>query len=409
MPSLSASKYQTLQSCRRLFYWEYVRFVERLRQPGARAFGTLYHLGLEAWWKEAGEGDVPWKSIDEALVAALKAIDGGANHIDTDKYEHAKARAMMIGYHAVHMNLEFQLLGKTGTEEWFSAPLRDPDGRAVEGWTIQGRKDVIAKLATRARSSVVEHKSTTSDITPGSDYWIKAGMDGQASIYLEAASASDLGVGDVLWDASRKPDISPERETPEDRREMTKGKGCKKCGGSAGGKNGIKKGEGMIEIKKGQKNFPAEAAGAESVIVQCPDCKGSGWKPGDEPRFKANVNLQDEPVEEYQQRIAEAIADNPLAYFHMGTITRSEEQLAEMRANLVAAALEIDYLFERARRDTNGNLSTYRARLVFQQNTEKCLNIYGRRCDFIDVCSGSVREPTESQLYRIKQRPGTPR
>jgi hypothetical protein len=407
MPSISSSKYQTLRTCPRLFYWEYVRFIERVKQDGARAFGTLYHLGLEAWWRVAGQGDVPWADLDQPLVDALKAIDTGAKHVETDPYEHAKARAMMVAYHARYAELEFERASDAdgGVETFFRVPLLDPDDHPVDGWTVIGKKDALVKLATRTRWTPIEHKTTASDISSVSDYVARLAVDGQISNYVDAATRLGFESNEVLYDMSRKPDLSPERETPEEKREKTQGKGCKECGGSAGGKNGIKKGSGVVMVEDKSwidADIPGPLPHAPKVEAPCPECNGTGWK--EEPRWKANVRLADEPPIEYGMRVANKIAENPEAYLRQAFVPRSPEQIAEARADLVAATVEIDALYARMRR-TVDRVEDPRARLVFPRNTSTCLNLYGRRCDFLDVCSGAIKEPTETTLYQIKKKP----
>ncbi len=92
MPNISASAYAHWQTCHRLFYWQHVIKLERVRDDGARRFGTMYHAGLEAWWREMDGGDVPWRDKDAALVAAISAIAANAKHIDTDPFEVARRR-----------------------------------------------------------------------------------------------------------------------------------------------------------------------------------------------------------------------------------------------------------------------------------------------------------------------------
>ena len=65
---------------------------------------------------------------------------------------------------------------------------------------------------------VVEHKTTSSDITPGSTYWRKLTLDTQVSQYL----GSTEGVEGMLYDVIRKPGIKPFKATPEADRKYTK-------------------------------------------------------------------------------------------------------------------------------------------------------------------------------------------
>jgi hypothetical protein len=408
MPSMSSSKYNTLRTCPRLFYWEQVRFLERAREDGARGFGTLFHSGLEEWWKTAGAGLTPW--ADDALVAALKAIGLKSRHIQTDPYDVAKAEAMMTAYHALYIELEFELVGG-GVESFFRVPLRDPHGHEVRGWSLTGKKDALVKLAHLTKPTPVEHKTTGSDIAPGSDYWQRISVDGQISGYIDAARALELDCDAAYYDVARKPDVSPELATPVEKRKMTQGKGCSTCGGSGGGKNGIKQGTGIETIRKGTKRWKAHLAeskyefgqleGVEEVQVPCEECKGTGWK--DEPRWAAFVRLTDETPLDYKARVIDKLAENPTLYFQQAPVPRTDEQIAEARADLVCATVEIDNYYGHMRRVAD-RPEHPQARYAFPRNTSTCLNIYGRRCDFLDVCSGSIQDPAQSQLYRIRDR-----
>jgi hypothetical protein len=397
VPSISVHSYNTLQTCRRLFYWQAVRYVERVRDDGARGFGGMYHKGMEAWWRLAGGGDAPWSKVGEARGAALAAIRDGASAVDVDRYDVARAEAMMEGYHARWQHLEFELVGG-GVESAFRVPLIDPDGAAVPGWFMSGRKDALVQFADRDHASVVDHKSTTQDIAPGSEFWQQLGINGQVSMYVDAARAADVPVGDAVWDASAKPDVTPQLATPEDQREYTQGKGCKSCGGSA--KAGeVKRGAGVIEQTIGDP-------------IPCSDCAGTGWKldkegKPDAPRLYAKQRTEDEPVEDFKRRVVAKLADNPGAYFQQGVVYRTSRQLDEARYDLVEATVEIDRLYARARELGNGALDDVDSRLAFPRNTQACFHMYGRRCDFWEVCMGSIVEPAASPLYRIRPRPST--
>ena len=65
---------------------------------------------------------------------------------------------------------------------------------------------------------VVEHKTTSSDITPGSTYWRKLTLDTQVSQYLGATE----GVEGMLYDVIRKPSLRPYKATPLEAQKRTK-------------------------------------------------------------------------------------------------------------------------------------------------------------------------------------------
>lgn len=395
MPSISASSYAALRTCPRLFYWEQVRYMQRVKEDGARAFGTLYHKGLEVWWSLAGAGSAPWANTKAPLDEALNTINAAAKHADTDPYERAAAIAMMLGYHARWQDLAFERIG-VGVEDWFKAPMLDPDGKTVTNWHIIGRKDAFVKFYDRSRASVVEHKHTKQDITFGGRYWERVEVDTQSSMYIDSARAAGFDAVEVLYDVSRRPDVSPEMATPEDKREYTLGKGCKECGGSAGGKNGIKQGTGTIPNHDG--SLPP---------LTCLACDGTGWKKDKDgkpeaPRLYARMRDTNETPDQYKERVIAEIAAMPDAHYKQASVQRSDDAIAEARADLVAAAIEIDSYWARAR--GTGDVSSVEARRYFARNTNTCLNVYGRRCDWLDVCNGRIANPEESQLYQIKPR-----
>ncbi len=398
---LSVSKYDSFRTCPRLYYFSHVLYIERARQEGARRYGDLFHKGLEKWWPEMGWGEdaPPWINKDGALDTMLLAIAEDARHIETDPYELARAMAMAEAYHARWFDLEYTL-EVDGVEQWFEVPLRDPDGRVVPNWFVNGKKDALARFDGVPR--VVEPKTTTPEIGAGSVYIAKLATNLQLSAYIDTAQ-QHLGepVDGALYDISRKPDIAPKRATPEEEREYTKGKGCKSCGGTVSGD--IIPGSGcvLIETKKTKKSeqlIPCALEPGSKIpdnARECPDCKGSGMK--EPPKLYAKHNAEDEAPLDYKRRISTELARAPDAYFWQGIVRRSEHELAEARADLVAMACEVDGAFARAR-------SLKDARHAWPRNHNACHHQYGRRCDFFEVCTTNV-DPLQTPLYRIKQHP----
>ncbi len=394
MPTISASSYDVWSTCPRLYYWNHIIKMRRAREEGARRFGTLYHKGLEAWWLAMDGGDVPWRDKDAALVSALRNIAENARHIETDPYDVARAEAMIIAYHARYFELEFESVHATGggVELWFNNPLRDGAGREIPGWRVTGRKDVVKKFAD-GRTKPVEHKTTSSEINLASDYWARLSVDMQLSIYIDAAQFAGIRTDEALYDVSRKPGIRPSTATPKEKLKYTQGKGCKTCGGRAGGKLGVAKGTGRVMVTR-------DVDGKKTDIeVDDEACNGTGWS--EEPRLHAGARLTDETGIEFRGRVAEEIASDPDAYFRQGIIRRTPDQLANARDNMVVTAGLIGSLVELGHQATRaGELSDPAAMRCFPQNTQTCTSIYGRRCDFLDVCSGGT-DPWTSPLYQI--------
>lgn len=398
--NISASSYARFNTCQRLYYYENVLRLVRVRQDGARAFGTMYHAGLEAWWRAMDGGDTPWREADAALVAAFKAVHDSGRHINTDPFEIARAETMLLAYHERHFELDFETITDGGgVEESFDVPLLDPDGKAIKGWRVIGKRDAFKRFTKIGRSRVVEHKQTSSEIHGASDYWLRLKLAMQPSIYIDAAQ--QLGfheVNEALYDVSRRPDIRPLRKTPDEKRRMTKGKGCPHCGGRKGGKLGSAKGTGRIMITTPVDGDGRRLSKPVDVEVDCTSCKGSGWH--EAPRLPANQRDADESIEDFKARLANELIEDPDAYFRMGVITRSPEQIAEARANLVVTTGLIGSLITYAQ-SIASDPCDLAARRCFAQNDGACTNQWGRRCDFLDVCSGAV-DPFESPLYQVQ-------
>jgi hypothetical protein len=396
MPSLSASKFDTLRTCPRLYYFQHVLFLERAQTGGARRFGDLLHVGLEAWWKLAGAGDAPWADPVGAHQAGLAAIRRSAMDVRTDPYEHERARRMFNAYALRWEDFEFELLegqrGGVAVESWFSVDLRDFDGHVIPGWRMNGKKDGIARFHGVPR--IVEHKSTSLSLAVDSAYWEDLRLAMQPSIYLDAA-ASYLRepVDGVLYDVARKPDIKPPMmATPEAEREYTLGKNCTDCGGSNGGKKGKVKGTGVTTIRDPLQ--PEDEKPDLMIEAPCGTCGGTGMS--EQPKLYARCRDKDETVEEYGERLTAALAAAPDAHYTHTIVRRSEEQLAAARNDVAQAAREIDGHFDTMRRTAND-----RAHLAWPRNHRACRSQYGRRCDFIEACTQHF-DPRSSQLYSIR-------
>jgi hypothetical protein len=406
MPNISASSYSTFRTCPRLYYFQYVLRLRLAREEGARRFGTLYHAGLEAWWRAMDGGDLPWKDKDEALVLALKGIADNARHVNTDPFEVARAEALMTGYHYRYFDLDFTTVDGTGdgVEQWFKLPLVDAGGIQIRDWWLTGRKDVIKRFED-GRVKIVEHKHTSYEINGASDYWAALKFNTQCSIYIDAAQRTGTDTDEALYDVSKKPGMKPLLATPVEKRKTTKGKGCKYCGGRAGGKAGVAQGTGMIMVRTSVDADGNKLPQPIDVEVKCTSCKGEGWDPDHVPRLQLKQRLLDEKHEEFRARVAEEIADDPDAHYRMGKVTRTKDQLMEARADVAVTAAEIDALTALARASTrSGELATVEARRCFPRNTQTCTDIYGRRCDFLDACSGAL-DPMDSPLYQLGSKP----
>lgn len=198
---LTHSRLSAFRACQRLHRYKYEMGIRARVEADALRFGTLMHRGLEAWW--LGHGD---------LEAALAAVD-----VEADPFDRAKARALLKGYHARWSDQDFEILG---VEVEFRAPVLNPlTGRRSLLWQIGGKIDAIVRYRD-GRIAVVEHKTTSEDLTPGSSYWLRLRMDAQVSIYFDGAASLGHDVSECLYDVVGKPGLRPlqankKRDTPE--------------------------------------------------------------------------------------------------------------------------------------------------------------------------------------------------
>lgn len=205
-PLLTASRLKDARACQRLHHLRYGLGYRPLEDAAVLRFGTLVHAGLEAWWKAQG---------DERLEAALAAITGEA-----DAYERVRAEVMLHGYHLRWSAEPYEVLA---VEASFDAPLRNPaTGRTSQTWRLAGKVDAIVRDRRDGRTLLVEHKTSSEDVGPGSDYWKRLRMDGQVSVYFEGARALDFQVDACLYDVLAKPGLRPAKATAPEARKYRK-------------------------------------------------------------------------------------------------------------------------------------------------------------------------------------------
>jgi hypothetical protein len=250
---LTASRLRDARACQRRHKHKYIDGYRPLDDAAPLRFGTLFHAALASWW-----GHAPEFRLEFALAETLEA---------SDPYEAAMARALIVGYDARWSDDRYAVLA---VEREFRVPLVNPEtGAKSRTWDLGGKLDAIAR-ETSGRVLLVEHKTTSSEIAPGSDYWKMLRLDGQVSIYFEGARASGYDVAACLYDVIRKPGQRPLKATPEDKRQYKK--------------------------------------------------DGTPY---------ATTRLTDETPEQYEARLMEAIAADPSRHFARGEVVRLDREMDE--------------------------------------------------------------------------------
>lgn len=258
--------------CPREYYFRYVLNRKGRRKAKALRFGTLFHLGLNAWW--AGSGP-------QRYIGALYAIGLGSQKEETDSFDIVKAETLIAGYTARWGDERYKALA---VERRFMSELDDPVHAS-----ISGSIDAIAERDGKIYN--VEHKTTSADISAGSDYWRHVvTLDSQVSTYDNASRAMGYDIRGTLYDVIRKPELEPYKATPEDKRKYTK---------------------------------PTKA---EPV-----------------PRLYSNQREEDETEDEFRDRLAADIVARPDWYFQRQVIVRLERDNEEHARDVEQTARAIRF------------------------------------------------------------------
>ena len=174
------SEIECFQRCERLWEHTYLDRRQRLIPAESLNRGTRVHAFLAQWWTGS-------YLMHEGVTL--------------------QERALLAGYSA-----------------WYKSPnLRDvrvnvPIRATIGGVDIVSELDAIGIDPGSGRTVIVDHKSTTRDILPGSQYWReRAHCDPQVSTY-SAWQADAIVILDVL----HMPDLETLKATPEENRKYTR-------------------------------------------------------------------------------------------------------------------------------------------------------------------------------------------
>jgi hypothetical protein len=368
------SRLRAFRACPRYHHLTYNEQWEAIDDVAVEAnFGTAGHRVLELWWSLVG-GPMPTgvqEPIDgqDVLDRCLAMVDDDPRIAElVDPYRRAALAALVTGYHVRWWEAS-QVYEVIAVEQEFRAPLCNPaTGRPTKEWQEAGKMDVVVRDRRDGLVYVIEHKFSGEDVSPGSAYWRRLRVDGQVSIYLDGARRLGHDVAGCIYDVIAKPGQRPLKATPKPW-PLTKGKGCKACGGSAGGKAGIVQGSGGVA--------------ADGGLVACEPCAGTGWS--EAPRPYADVRPEDETPAEYGQRVADAIAADPLGYFGRGDVVRFDEEAEDARHDVYDTTLAIREALRTGRHF---------------RNTEVCTRLFGRVCPFLPVCSKETTLDDQAKYRR---------
>lgn len=263
MRTLSISEARTYRECPRKHHFAWTMRVRPRVEAETLSFGRLWHRAQEAYW-----------SLSQDLDDALRRV----TQSDANEYVQAAASALMIGYHERWKDEGWEVLA---VEKLFVVPLVNPrTGRTSRTFRKKGRIDLLVRTAEG--KFVVEHKSSSDDIGPGSPYWRALTMDPQISMYLSGAAELGHRIDGCVYDVALKPTVRPKLATP-------------------------------VEKRKYKKNG----------------------------ELYANQREEDETPGGYMQRCLEQIAEDPERFFQRGVVVRLEDEVEEAAADLWLTARSI--------------------------------------------------------------------
>lgn len=200
---LTNSRMSCARTCLRKHWFRYELGLTPAEDRVALKIGTAYHRMREA----AAKGENPFKAIADLI---------------TDPYTLETVHRLFMGY---DWRFEKEPLEMVATELAFEAAVLNPEtGSPTPIWKSAGKIDGIVKLAD-GRLAVLEIKTTSEDIGPGSDYWARLRLDQQITGYFVAARDMGYDVQTVLYDVVYKPKIRPKKATPEEDRKYVKATG----------------------------------------------------------------------------------------------------------------------------------------------------------------------------------------
>lgn len=319
---ITASRLRSARACKRLHHIEYDLAIRPVEEQEVLRFGTLVHRSLEAWWR----AQLEHRSQDEWLDVALEQLAGA------DPFDAAKARVLMVAYHVRWKDEPYEVLA---VEAEFKTPLRNPEtGAKSRTWMLAGKIDAIVRDPRDGLTKVVEHKTTSENIEPGSEYWRRLRMDGQVSVYFDGGAALGHTIDACVYDVIAKPAQRPSQVPVVD---------------EDGAKIVLDRDGNRVRTKDGKKWRETASAADGFILLTRP-----------------------ETPEEYEARLTEAVAAAPEKYLGRGDIVRLEAELDEARYDMWQTAREI----------REGQVANR-----FPRNPDACVR-YGRTCPFFDVCTG---------------------
>lgn len=280
---VTKSRLAVFNKCQRLHHLRYDLGYQSTALREHADFGTVFHAGLDAWWKAHADG-MPMMAYAAALTAMMAARAAAPG---VDDFAMAKAEVLMQAY---------DLRWGPSMEEWEVLGIEVEFIAVIKGRKLLRVAGKLDKLLRRRADRTIwfgEHKTSGVDLSEGSTYWQRLRMDPQVSIYYRGVR--ELGHEPVgcLYDVVVRPDQRQLKATPQDQRQYTIAKPATKT------------------------------------------------KPAEPSRLYSKQREFDESVAEYRERVGGTIAVRPDAYFARSEVTRLETEIVDSERDVEEVALQI--------------------------------------------------------------------
>ena len=205
--TLTTSARKCFARCPREYKHRYVDLYRPVTTAHALNFGSLIHEALERWM------------LDSTVSVRMQtAVNECSKDPDTDPYDIVSAEELIRGYHFRWCDEYIKVIS---VEQTFTAPLINPETDAASRtYSISGKTDAIVEKD--GQQWIMEHKTSGSDITPGSMYWQKLRLDTQISTYFLGARSLGYDPVGCIYDVIAKPLIKPAKATPPEKRRLKK-------------------------------------------------------------------------------------------------------------------------------------------------------------------------------------------
>jgi hypothetical protein len=350
---ITHSQMQCAGKCLRKHELAYILGLRPIMIAEPLRIGSVCHKIMELAQTIKKEPEFKDESIDTIQLESLKRVlsKSQQNVIDENQqptpeeerrqyYQEVERHMiwnLMSGYFWRWQQYDAQMQW-IAPEMSFQIPIETPTGTRVRGKYLAGKIDGIVQLPD-GRLAVIEHKTTSSDLSPESDYWLRLRCDQQISLYFLAARSLGYDVTAICYDVIRKPEIRPSQIPMLD-------------------ENNVK----IVLDAQGQR-------------VKTKD--GKKWRESGDKELGYVLQTRTETPEEYGKRLWDDLCERPNFYYERQEIPRVDADIDRAKADLYQWTQLINFCQKKN---------------FWPRNSGACIG-FGR-CPYFGLCSSGYQHGT---------------